>query len=87
MKAIQKHLQNLQDVGIPLTMVTMCGIAIATIVHMVPEIFEQKAKDRSKFKCSKIFMRIWLHRTMGWSERRVTRAAQKLPDDWTSLCQ
>lgn len=65
----------------PLTLVTIRGIFVATILDMAPEIFEQKAADGSTFRCSDSFLRKWLHETMGWSERRSTRAGHKLPDD------
>jgi hypothetical protein len=54
---------------------------------MAPEIFDQRAKDGSKFCCSDSFLRKWLHETMKWSERKATRAAHKLPDDWEDICE
>ncbi|KIM89788.1 hypothetical protein PILCRDRAFT_94971 [Piloderma croceum F 1598] len=54
---------------------------------MAPEIFEKKAADGSTFRCSDSFLRQWLHGTLLWSERRATRAAQKLPDNWEDLCK
>jgi hypothetical protein len=53
---------------------------------MAPEIFEQQTKDGSSFRCSDSYLRQWLHGTLLWSERRATRAAHKLPDDWEQLC-
>ncbi|KAJ7792805.1 hypothetical protein B0H14DRAFT_160902 [Mycena olivaceomarginata] len=35
--------------------------------------------DGSKFHCSESFARHYLRNTLGWSERRTTKAAQKLP--------
>jgi hypothetical protein len=32
-------------------------------------------------------MRAWLHNTMGWSMRRGTRAAPKLPENWEDQCE
>jgi hypothetical protein len=32
-------------------------------------------------------VRAWLHDTMGWSRRRGTRAAQKLPENWEDQCE
>ncbi|KAH7917193.1 hypothetical protein BV22DRAFT_1026850 [Leucogyrophana mollusca] len=49
---------------------------------MAPEIFERRAADGSKFRCSDSFLREWLHGTVKWSERRATKAAQKVPTDW-----
>lgn len=54
---------------------------------MAPEIFDQRAKDGSKFCCSDSFLRKWLHETMKWSERKATRAVHKLPDDWEDICE
>ena len=54
---------------------------------MAPEIFEQKAQDGTTFRCSDSFLRKWLHETMNWSERKATRAAHKLPDNWEDICE
>ncbi|KAJ7469782.1 hypothetical protein B0H11DRAFT_2159293 [Mycena galericulata] len=35
--------------------------------------------DGSNFRCSESFVRRYLRNTLGWSERRATKAAQKLP--------
>ncbi|KAJ7330319.1 hypothetical protein DFH08DRAFT_708927, partial [Mycena albidolilacea] len=35
--------------------------------------------DGSNFRCSESFTRSYLRNTLGWSERRSTKAAQKLP--------
>ncbi|KAF9022124.1 hypothetical protein BDZ89DRAFT_220444 [Hymenopellis radicata] len=71
----------------PLTLVTICGIVVSTILHMKPEIFEQQASDGSRFRVSDSYLRKWLHETIGWSERRATRATQKTPDDWEDQCE
>jgi len=63
------------------------GIVVATILKMAPEIFDKRAKDGSSFHCSDSFLCKWLHGTLLWSERKATRAAQKLPDDWEHLCR
>jgi hypothetical protein len=49
------------------------------IEHGAPELFHQKRRDGSTFRCSETFVRHYLRVTMGWSERRATKAAQKLP--------
>jgi hypothetical protein len=46
-----------------------------------------KARDGSCFRCSDSFLRNWLHETMNWSERKATRAAHKLPEDWEDICE
>jgi hypothetical protein len=53
---------------------------------MAPSIFDQQAKDGSRFRCSDSFLRKWLHETLRWSERKATRAAQKIPENWEVLC-
>jgi hypothetical protein len=53
---------------------------------MAPKVFEKRTKDGSSFRCSDSYLRHWLHGTLLWSERRATRAAQKIPDDWEQLC-
>ncbi|KAJ7128792.1 hypothetical protein C8R43DRAFT_897066, partial [Mycena crocata] len=35
--------------------------------------------DGSSFRCSESFVKKYLHHTLKWSERRATKAAQKLP--------
>ena len=40
---------------------------------------KKKKKDGSRFKCSESFVWKYLHKTLGWSERRATKAAQKVP--------
>jgi hypothetical protein len=52
---------------------------VACIEHDAPHLFTQAMTDGTKFKCSESFVRKYLRNMMGWSERRTTRAAQKLP--------
>src|ERR1700679_914383 len=82
-----KRLERLQDAAAPITLVTVRGIAVATILKLAPEIFEKQAKDGTSFRCSDSYLRQWLHGTLLWSERWAMRAAQKLPDDWEQLCK
>ena len=56
------------------------------MLRSAPEIFQRKHKDGTYFCCSESFLRSWLHKTLHWSERRATRAAQKIPEDWNSIC-
>ena len=77
----------MRDAASPITLVTVRGIAVATILKMAPEIFEKRAKDGTSFRCSDSYLRQWLHGTLLWSEWWATRAAQKLPDDWEYLCE
>ena len=52
---------------------------IAIIQKNAGELFEAKQQDRSQFKCSESFVRKYLHNVLNWSERRSTKAAQKIP--------
>jgi hypothetical protein len=84
---IRSRLDTLWDAKAPITIVTVRGIFVATILDMAPEVFEKIAKDGSSFRCSDSYLRQWLHETMKWSQRRATRAAQKLPSDWEDICE
>jgi hypothetical protein len=54
---------------------------------MASQIFEREGRDGSHFRCSDSFLHGWLHGTLKWSERKATRAAQKVPDNWEELCE
>jgi hypothetical protein len=84
---IRSRLKVLQDASSPITLVTVRGIFVATIVDMAPEVFEKVARDGSVFHCSDSYLRRWLHETMRWMLRRATRAAQKLPINWEDICE
>jgi len=86
-KAIREKLEALRDASAPITLVTVRGIFIATIMKLAPEIFDIEYKDGSKFQCSESFIRKWLRDTLSWSVRRPTRAGHKLPDDADLLCK
>ena len=60
---------------------------LATIIRDRPEILELKFRDGSTFRASDTFVRTWLCSTMGWTIRKATRAAQKLPDNWEDQCE
>ena len=68
-------------------MVTARGVMLATIIRMNPEILEMMFKDGSRFHASDSFIRSWLHKALEWSYRKVTRAAQKLPENWEDQCE
>jgi len=84
---IRSRLDTLWNAFAPITIVTVRGIFIATILDMAPEVFEKIAKDGSSFRCSESYLHQWLHETMRWTPRRATRAAQKLPSDWEDICE
>jgi DDE superfamily endonuclease len=60
---------------------------VATIIQEEPNIMRCEFNDGSTFRASDSFMRKWLHSTMGWTCRKGTRAAHKLPDDWEDQCE
>jgi hypothetical protein len=84
---IRSRLIVLRDASSPITLVTVRGIFVATILDMAPEVFEKVADDGSLFRCSDTYLRRWLHETMRWTQRRATRAAQKLPNNWEDVCE
>jgi hypothetical protein len=53
---------------------------VAIIQEKAPEVFDEVRKGGTRFKCSESYVRKFLHK-MGWSERRATKAAQKLPEN------
>lgn len=57
---------------------------VAFIKHGAPHLFTQIASDGTQFRCSDSFVRKYL-RTLGWSERSATRAAQKLPINYEQI--
>ncbi|KAF8602265.1 hypothetical protein BDV93DRAFT_444485 [Ceratobasidium sp. AG-I] len=47
--------------------------------HQIPELFTCLDKSGKVFRCSETVTRAFLHRHLGWSARKATRAAQKYP--------
>jgi hypothetical protein len=78
-KLITNQLKGLRTVGVVLTLLTVRAIMVAFIEAQVPHIFKHLAKNGTRFKCSDSFVRKFLHNVLRWSERRATKAAQKLP--------
>jgi len=52
---------------------------VAIIEDQAPDVFKHKQKNSTQFKCSDNFVRKFLHNVLRWSERRATKAAQKMP--------
>lgn len=78
-------LRRTRGAGVPLALADIQAIMISMMQTHAPEIFTRVAKDGSKFQCSESFVRAYL-RGHGWSKRRATRAAQKIPDDAEKQC-
>ncbi|KAF8068571.1 hypothetical protein FPV67DRAFT_1448488 [Lyophyllum atratum] len=79
-KKIEAELTLLREASVPLTLITIRGVIVAIIDKLAPDLFTHVRADGTRFKCSDSFVRKFL-RKMGWSERRATKAAQKLPDN------
>jgi hypothetical protein len=77
----------MREAGAPMTVITIRGVMLATITIMKPIILELPYRDGSTFKASDTFVRVWARRQLGWAERKATRAAQKIPQDWEDKCE
>ncbi len=86
-ETVKARLERLRAASAPVSIVTVRGIATATILRMAPEVFEQKAADGSTFRCSDTFLRQFLHGQLNWSLRAATRDGRKLPKDWEAQCR
>ena len=76
---MREQLVALREIGVTLTLLSIHAIMVRIIQEKAPELFEQKRKDGFRFKCSESFIWKYLHKTLGWSERCATKAAQKVP--------
>ncbi|KAG9073858.1 hypothetical protein FRC06_011105 [Ceratobasidium sp. 370] len=47
----------------------------------MPDAFSRVGRSGEKFRCSEQFVRHFLHKELGWSVRKATRAAQKYPSN------
>ncbi|KAG6823665.1 hypothetical protein H0H92_009493, partial [Tricholoma furcatifolium] len=79
-KIINNQLRLFREAKMALTLVTIRGIIVAVIQKEAPDLFLRIRKDGTRFKCTDSWVRKYLH-NLGWTERRATRAAQKLPDN------
>ena len=84
-KKINSRLNSLRDAGVELTLTSIRGIMVACIEYDAPHLFTQTMSDGTKFKCSESFVQKYLRNIMQWSERRTTRAAQKLPTNYEEI--
>ena len=60
---------------------------MAILQQEAPTIFARRVNKEKTFICSTSFTKKFVHETLGWSYRKVTRAAQKIPEDAAELCQ
>ena len=54
---------------------------------MQPQIFDKTFPDGSHFRASDSFVQKFLHKSISWSLRAATQAAQKRPKDWEDQCE
>ncbi|KAJ7467330.1 hypothetical protein B0H11DRAFT_1814098, partial [Mycena galericulata] len=79
-KLINDQLTSLRVAGVALTLLTIHAIMVAHIKHGAPGLLGSTVgSDGSKFRCSESFVHRYLRNTLGWSQRRATKAGQKLP--------
>ncbi|KAJ7307003.1 hypothetical protein DFH08DRAFT_639091, partial [Mycena albidolilacea] len=78
---IVSQLADLRSAGAPLSLATVRCLIIAIISERAPELFEHRFKDGSRFRVSDSFCRKFLDKSLAWSMRKGTKAAQKLPVD------
>ncbi|KAJ6468789.1 hypothetical protein C8R45DRAFT_837619, partial [Mycena sanguinolenta] len=81
------QLADLRTAGAPLSLATVRCVIIALINERAPELFEQRFKDGSTFRASDSFCRKFLDKTVAWSLRKGTKAAQKLPANAEDQCE
>ncbi|KAG9118714.1 hypothetical protein FRC07_006642 [Ceratobasidium sp. 392] len=83
--SIVAHLKELCDAGVPLSVARIWGYMVGVIKHEAPHLFNPTPSGTPGFTCSISFVQKFLHSELGWSPRRATRAAQKLPADFDRL--
>ncbi|KAJ7042718.1 hypothetical protein C8F04DRAFT_894207, partial [Mycena alexandri] len=80
-KDITSQLADLRTAGAPLLLATVRCIIIAIISDKAPELFQRCFKDESCFRVSDSFCKKFLDKSLAWSMRAGTKAAQKLPEN------
>ena len=71
-----------------MTLITVRAIIVAHLECHVPDVFEKVFKNGQSFlfHCTDTFVRHFLRTELNWSWRRMTRAAQKVPEDAERKC-
>ena len=64
------------------------AIMVGRLRTECPEIFSLHHKNGTpyEFECSERFVREFMREKLGWHDRKGTRPAGKLPDDWETIC-
>ena len=68
--------------GIAITVSIARSLIVSHIEAKIPDLLTEEG-----FKCSDGFVRQFLDTELEWSWRTGTRAAQKVPSNWESLCE
>lgn len=82
---VLKTLQDLQTASATLTLTTIRGILVTHLQISAPEIFTTPSTDGTFFHASEEFVQKFVHRVLGWSLRRSTRAGGKIPSNSKEL--
>jgi hypothetical protein len=77
----------MREAGAAMSVLTVRGVMLATIMSRAPEILDMPYRDGSTFRASDKFVRKWMKGQLNWSERKATRAAQKIPENWEDQCE
>ena len=84
---IKNNLYKMCEAGAAMSILTVRGVMLATIMSRVPEILDAPYWDGSTFRALDAFVHKWMRGQLNWSECKATRAAQKIPEDWKDKCE
>ncbi|KAI0363458.1 hypothetical protein BV20DRAFT_1031266, partial [Pilatotrama ljubarskyi] len=84
--SVVKELKSFREAGLSVLLQTARAVMLAHIQASAPELLEVR-RGHEVFRCSDSFMRKFLRKEMGWSLRKATRAAQKVPANATEQCR
>ncbi len=80
---ILSTLKGMRDVGQPMDANVAQTVILGIVQALAPELLLKHTRRGGKlFQVSKRFSRKFLNRYLGWTWRRTTTAASKLPEDW-----
>jgi hypothetical protein len=80
---ILSTLKGMRDVSQPMDANVAQTVILGIVQTLAPELLLKRTKREGKlFQVSKRFSRKFLNRYLGWTWRRATTAASKLPKDW-----
>lgn len=71
------QLRSIRATGCRINLIGVQAVVISYVTISIPSLFEE-----TRWKVSDSWTRSFLRNVMGWSLRRGTTAAQKLPDTW-----